>query len=76
MAIPEGLAKPHRVIALLPVLAGFVLIVASLVLALTHLGAKGGAPQAATPTAQIAAGQAPHERSVYSASDYTEPNSK
>ncbi|MBW8813527.1 MAG: hypothetical protein JF588_08890 [Caulobacterales bacterium] len=65
MPVPPGLAKPHRILALIPVVAAAIFVFGSLGLALTHLSANGPGPKANAPQSQIASGQTPPDRGPY-----------
>jgi hypothetical protein len=65
MPVPPGLARPHRILALVPVVVAAVGVFAALGLALTHLAVGGPGPKADAPQSQIASGQTPRDRGPY-----------
>ena len=58
MPTPPGLAKPHRILALLPVLLALVMVIWAVGAAAIHIAGAGSSSPA---THQVAAVQAPEQ---------------
>jgi hypothetical protein len=72
--LPPGLQTPKRILFLVPIVLAALLAAGALIFALSHLSAKGPAPEVSG--APAAGPSVPDNRDAYNSSDFTEPNAK